>query len=154
MDHLQPRRLYHRRAILGSLSLAGFAFLYLAGSLFGNDGIEYLFADVDRETVHIAGHIVVYGTLAVMLAQALGRRFVWAWLISNILAVGEEWHQLIVPGRVASVRDALLNVVAITAFLMLASWLATLLGPKTADPSTGSTTTQPTGVVTMVSSRA
>jgi len=118
---------YYQRKVLGILALSGFAFFYLAGQLFGNDGIEYLFADVDWEALHVAGHIFVYGFLAVLLARAIGNRWVLAWLISNVLAAGEEYHQLIVPGRVACVEDALLNLASITVFLALACLLQSLL---------------------------
>ena len=116
----------YRQAWLAVSSLMGFAILYLAAPLFGNEGIEYLFAEVDRESLHTAGHIVIYGTLAVMLAKSMGNRYLLAWLIGNILAAGEEWHQRVVPGRVASIDDALMNLGSITAFLLLAH-LFTLL---------------------------
>ncbi len=109
--------LAHQRLLLGALTLSGFAFLFLAGKLFGNDGIEYL---IDHETLHTTGHIFVYGALAVMLARAMGDRYLLAWVASNLLAAGEEYHQLVVPGRVASLEDAAINFVSISAFLLLA----------------------------------
>ena len=110
----------YQRILLGTVVATSFAVLYLASQLFGNEGIKYLFAGIDGELIHLAGHIFVYGTLSVLLARALGGRYLFAWLISNLLAAGEEWHQLVVPGRVASIRDALLNFVAITFFILLA----------------------------------
>jgi len=110
----------YQRALLGIVVTASFAVLYLAGQLFGNDGIKYLFADIDGELIHTAGHIIVYGTLSVLLARALGGRYLFAWLICNLFAASEEWHQLVVPGRVASMEDEMLNFVAITFFILLA----------------------------------
>jgi len=61
-----------------------------------------------------------------MLAKALNNRYMLAWIISNLLAAGEEWHQWFVPGRVASMNDALVNLVSITAFLAVACWIPPL----------------------------
>lgn len=146
----------YNRALLALFTFCGFAFLYLAGRLFGNDGIEYLFADVDREALHTAGHIFVYGTLAVMLAKTFADRYLLAWLAANLLAAGEEWHQLVVPGRVASLQDALLNFVSITVFLALACHLEPAVrralarvGPQTnrTQPSVSGVASQPVTVL-------
>lgn len=110
----------YQRTLLGIVVVASFAVLYLASQLFGNEGIKYLFAEIEGELFHTAGHIMVYGTLSVLLARVLGGRYLSAWVICNLLAAGEEWHQLVVPGRVASIEDGLLNLVSITFFIALA----------------------------------
>lgn len=119
MDRAVRVIFFYQRILLGIVVTVSFSVLYLAGQLFGNDGIKYLFADIDGELFHTAGHIFVYGTLSVLLIRVLGGRYLLAWLIGNLLAAGEEWHQLVVPGRVASIEDAMLNFVAITFFILL-----------------------------------
>ena len=105
--------------MIGVVAITGFATLYLASRVFAMD---VNFGGLDHETVHNAGHIFVYGTLSVLLAKAMGNRFLLAWVISNLLAGGEEFYQSFVPGRVSSLDDALLNFVSISVFL-LAGWL-------------------------------
>jgi VanZ family protein len=51
-------------------------------------------------------HFVYYGTMAILLAHGLGRRWLWIPLVM-VPAVGalDEWHQMYVPGRDASFFD-------------------------------------------------
>ena len=121
----------YRRALLGGIVSLGFATLYLAARLFGDEGMDMFFAGTDREALHSAGHIVIYGSLAVLLAKSLRGRFFAAWLVSVVLATGEEFHQMFVPGRVSSIEDAVLNIIAITFFISLAGLLHIGLGQIT-----------------------
>ena len=51
-------------------------------------------------------HFCYYGLMAVLLAHGLGRRWLWVvLLLVPIVGALDEWHQLYVPGRDASVFD-------------------------------------------------
>ncbi len=108
-----PKRSFYR-TVLGAVALTGFTSLYLASGFIG--GLE--FPGIRDETVHIVGHITIYGLLAVALAKALGGRWALAWGVSNALALGEEVYQNFVPGRIAHPRDAVINLVTITVFIL------------------------------------
>lgn len=142
MDRTVRAIILHQRILLGIAVAVGFSVLYLGSRFFGNEGIKYLFAGIEGESFHTAGHIFVYGTLSVLLARALDGRYLLAWLISNLLAAGEEWHQLVVPGRVASIEDEMLNFVAITFFLLLAWAIEPFIRRRFAKPPA---TPQPSG---------
>ncbi len=106
-----------QRVVSGAAAAVGFATLYLASQTFAGDFNPVI---VSQETVHNAGHVVVYGGLALLLTKGLGRRRIHlAWLISIALATGEELYQTTVPGRVASFQDGMLNIIAITLALAL-----------------------------------
>ena len=65
-----------------------------------------------------AAHFVYYGTTAALLGHGVGRRWLWLPLIlAPVIGALDEWHQLYVPGRDASVfdwmADALGTVVAV-----------------------------------------
>ena len=51
-------------------------------------------------------HFLYYGAMAVLLGHGVGRRWLWLPLVL-VLLIGalDEWHQLYVPGRDASVFD-------------------------------------------------
>ena len=135
MDRAVRAIVIYQRVLLGVIVTASFAVLYLASQLFGNEGLKYLFAGIHGELYHTAGHIFVYGILSILLARALGGRYLLAWFISNVFAAGEEGHQHVVPGRVASIDDALLNFVAITFFILLAWAIEPLLRARFRRPA-------------------
>lgn len=106
-----------QRVVFGAAAAAGFATLYLASRAFA---VDFEFGVVSQETVHNAGHVLVYGGLALLLTKGLGRRRIHlAWLISIALATGEELYQTTVPGRFPSLQDGVLNIVSITLALAL-----------------------------------
>src|SRR2546427_9814424 len=74
-------------------------------------------------------HIPLYAGLAFCLVKALskkprGQEIPWglfglAFVGYAACAVSDEWHQFFVPGRVASVRDFLLDLVGIGGMLFI-----------------------------------
>jgi len=130
INHQAIRQSYSpttRRIGWALMALAGFASLYVFDRhLAGHIGLLGL---PDR-MVHRVGHILVYGSLAVLVAKALRRRWVLAWFVSILLATAEEYHQLFVPGRYASVDDALVNLTTISCFLIGAYLFQTKLRPS------------------------
>ena len=107
-----------RRLLPLLAALAVIAVLYAASSQFTGD---YGLPGISEHTVRGVAHFLVYGTLALMVAAALYRWHLAAWLICILLATGEEVHQLFVPGRFCSMGDWLINVCGIT-FFLLAAW--------------------------------
>ncbi len=75
-------------------------------------------------------HVLVFAILAGAWIFALsptsmsrGRRIVLAALLSILWGITDEWHQSFVPGRVASVADALADVVGASACGVLVFWM-------------------------------
>ena len=97
------------------------ASLYLAASAFAMDTG---FAGLTDDQVRLGLHFVVYGSLAVCLARALGNWHLLAWLITSLLATGEEIHQLFVPFRFSCLGDWMTNLAGITMFLVIHYLLA------------------------------
>ena len=63
-------------------------------------------------------HFCYYGTMAALLGHGLGRRWLWIPLATvPIVGALDEWHQLYVPGRDASVYDWVADGVGTLAFL-------------------------------------
>ena len=119
---------YRFRRLLGlSLAAAGFGVLFLAARSLGFD-LEV--AGISDEDVRPFAHFCVYGSLAVLLAKALWRQHLLAWLIAVVLATGEEVHQLFVPFRYATLTDWAVNIAGITVFLLAAK----LIVPRIALP--------------------
>lgn len=77
--------------------------------------------------VRKATHVTVFGLLAVLVRWALdGRRLAWlgAWSFATLYGATDEWHQLYVPGRGASIYDVLLNSAgALCLLLILHLWI-------------------------------
>ena len=73
-------------------------------------------------------HIPLFGGLAATWAWALQptvgrRRALWlALVICSLFSLSDEWHQLHVPGRYASLTDLALNQVGILLFLGYLWW--------------------------------
>lgn len=110
------RQLYrHRRLACALGAFLAFAFLFMAAKVLSLDlNIAGFKDDVIRPVAHFTG----FGTLAIIIAYALGHRAGWAWLICITVSGLDELHQLYVPGRYAEVRDWLINVVGISVFLL------------------------------------
>lgn len=80
-----------------------------AGQLTG----DLALAGLNDAQVRGIGHFMAYGTLAAMLAVAMGFRFTLANAAAAGIAAVDELHQWFVPGRWASVTDWLIDVTAI-----------------------------------------
>jgi hypothetical protein len=112
-----------KRVVLGLAAIAAFSVLYFGARLFAH---EFSIFGLQDETIHLIGHLTVYGALAIVVTKAIGNRFVLAWVITNAIATAEELHQQYVPGRVASFDDWTTNLLSITVFLAAAGWIAYL----------------------------
>lgn len=63
-------------------------------------------------------HLAAFGLLAVLFYQGLRKqKFFMAWLLATIYAASDEWHQLYIPDRTASVLDV--GIDSLGAFLAL-----------------------------------
>ena len=102
------------------VAAAGFLMLLARPQWFAGDAGVWGLPD---RVVRMAGHFVVYGLLSVILARALGRRLLLAFLISAVLATAEEIHQLFVPYRFGCVSDWLVNLAGMATFLGAYAWL-------------------------------
>lgn len=88
---------------------------------------------ISTELLAIAGHLVAYAVLAVLIARAIGfdhgaitRRPAIAWALAAVYGVSDEIHQSFVPGRFASVEDIVTNAIGAAAGLacmyVIARW--------------------------------
>ncbi|MBL4699706.1 MAG: VanZ family protein [Phycisphaeraceae bacterium] len=104
------------RYLAAVLAVSGFAILYLAAKTFGAD-LEFAF--LTDHQVRVICHFSGFGFLAVLVHAAI-RRQVWlSWVIALSLAWGEEFHQLVVPGRYFTLFDLWVNFLGVTIFLIL-----------------------------------
>lgn len=111
-------RLAYRTTLL-AITAVGFATLFAAARAFGGD---MSLPGIPEPVVRGAGHFTVYGLLAVALAMATGRQFLFAWLLVMLLATAEELHQLVIPYRYCGIADWLINLAGVTTWLT-AAWL-------------------------------
>jgi hypothetical protein len=77
------------------------------------------------EAQQVAGHFVVYGVLALLLARALApmgraRRLPLAWGLAVLYGFSDEFHQLFVSGRAADPWDLLVDAAGAAVFLLTA----------------------------------
>ncbi len=98
------------------LAGCGFVAVLLLGKRLADD-VDFL--GLSDDTIHMLGHIGVYGGLGILLYKAFGRRPRLAWVAANLLAAGEEYRQAFVPGRTAALDDAIVNVLSITTAIAL-----------------------------------
>ncbi|HVY05696.1 MAG TPA: VanZ family protein [Burkholderiales bacterium] len=80
------------------------------------------------EFMHRIEHISYFGAMAALLAHGLGRRGYWVAGYA-ILLVGalDEWHQLYVPGRNGSIYDWLVDLLGVSAALLVYRYAAVRL---------------------------
>jgi len=86
------------------------------------------------EVTAVAGHLVCYGILALLLLWALPAgvvrpryRVVLAVLLATLYGASDEFHQSFVPGRSATAFDVIVDAVgAILAVMLYAAWRARL----------------------------
>ncbi len=80
----------------------------------------------ERDALERAAHVVEYAGLAFWLYRALAReeqsprRYLWAGVLSVAYAFSDEFHQMWVPGREASLADVALDALGAAAALTLA----------------------------------
>lgn len=67
---------------------------------------------------HKVEHFLYYGTMAALIAIALGRRWMWiALLIVPLVGALDEWHQLSVPMRNGSPVDWMVDLAGVVTAL-------------------------------------
>lgn len=78
------------------------------------------------QLVAVAGHLVAFGVLAVLIAWSIGvefdrlsRRAVVAYAITIFYGVSDEIHQSFVPGRHATVQDVVIDAIGAAASLAM-----------------------------------
>ena len=63
-------------------------------------------------------HFTYYGLMAVLLAHAVGPGSLWIPLIIvPLVGVADEWNQLLIPGRDASIWDWVADGIGVTVFV-------------------------------------
>lgn len=105
-------------------------------SIPGTDDSGFNFLGLIPPTLQNLLHVPLFALLAWSWHRSL-RRIGWrlpiavtiAAAISLVWAVLDEWHQLYVPGRYATLTDLLLDFVGVGLGLAIAIWLAS--GQKT-----------------------
>ena len=103
--------------------------------------LRFAQADSVDFVVRKAGHMFVFGVLAVLLWRALmsaqvGRPIVWSWLLTAAYAGSDEFHQSFTSGRHPSPLDVGIDAVgALIALCVLVAWIRLRrAGPRSADP--------------------
>lgn len=95
-----------------SLSVTGwllnFFFVMIPGELFSIDQFHFL--------IRKAAHFIAYFILGILVLRAFvnsgvrgWKSVVYAFLLSLIYAISDEFHQMFVPGRAAQVRDVFID---------------------------------------------
>ena len=65
-----------------------------------------------------SAHFAVFAMLAALLWRAFEwrpRAWIWAWLLTVIYAISDEWHQSFVPGRQVSALDLTADTLGVAA---------------------------------------
>jgi VanZ family protein len=120
------------QASAGRLALLWLPVLVWAGVIFAFSATPNLrvaqAADVDF-VVRKAGHMFVFGVLAVLIWRALAssavrRAVLWSWVLTVAYAASDEFHQSFTAGRHPSPVDVGIDSVGALLFLMaLSLWL-------------------------------
>ena len=91
--------------------------------------LKFAQADSLDFVVRKAGHMFVFGVLAVLLWRALtsaeiGRAILWSWLLTAAYAGSDEFHQSFTSGRHPSPVDVGIDAVgALIALCVLVVWM-------------------------------
>jgi|HigsolmetaAR202D_1030399.scaffolds.fasta_scaffold06631_7 VanZ family protein len=83
-----------------------------------NDWLDFL--------VKKGAHFSVFAFLSVLIWQALywrERGWSWAWVITLLYAISDEWHQSFVPGRNPALRDVVIDACGAATALLIFYWL-------------------------------
>ncbi|MFS0637975.1 VanZ family protein [Mesobacillus foraminis] len=84
-------------------------------------GLDYNQAEVLNAFVRKGAHVLIFGTLAVIIYLMLKQRFFFLpWGITTLFAIADEYNQSLVPGRTALASDVLLDSLAAFLFLLVA----------------------------------
>jgi VanZ family protein len=120
----------------------------VTGVIFALSAQRQLPEPLGPDLTNVAGHFLVYASLAVLLWWALaqweptaGWSLALAFVGAMAFALGDEWHQAFVPGRSPSLSD--LGVDALGAFCALAAvrlwvWSRRKRDPGASDRDTAS----------------
>jgi VanZ family protein len=96
-------------------------------------------SEISRFNPHSLLHIPLYGILAVLLYQGLGKagrvRFLLPGVIALGVGIGDEVNQIFTPGREASATDVILDLAGICLFLFFLSWLQKVLERRKGEAS-------------------
>lgn len=113
-------RIYARSAWASIPALVMTASGFL-GVLVGADylGGNATLLGINDEQVRPLAHVLIYGSLALMLAQGLKGRYLLAWLLTAGLAGLDELHQAFLPSRYATLADWALSMLGATVFLVV-----------------------------------
>ena len=105
-----------------SLPLGLMALIFVLSSIPGkirNPRLRFL-TELDPQWQNLL-HVPLFGLLQLLWLRALvgsgmprGRAILWGCVISLAYGVFDEWHQMFVPGRYASLTDMSLNLVGVT----------------------------------------
>jgi VanZ family protein len=85
-------------------------------------------------------HFLAYAVLAYLalrVTSGVKRPYLWAFLITALYAMSDEYHQTFIPGRNGTVMDVLIDSLGgLTAlFSLRMNWLRSPVRPYQSDPS-------------------
>ncbi|CRK81300.1 VanZ family protein [Neobacillus massiliamazoniensis] len=83
--------------------------------------IHTVIIDVIDYYIRKLAHITVFGILALLFKTAISnkpRPYIYAWIFTTLYAGTDEWHQMYVPGRTASIIDVLIDSTGAFIFLI------------------------------------
>ncbi|MCC7145877.1 MAG: VanZ family protein [Phycisphaeraceae bacterium] len=110
------RRMLAYRLLLLAFAAATVGALLLTASYFSRPLHWFGLSD---HTLHFCGHVTVWGMLGLVVCLGMDRRYVFAWLITLLVAALEEYHQRFIPGRTCDIVDWLVNFASISTTISL-----------------------------------
>ncbi|NYE03870.1 VanZ family protein [Bacillus niacini] len=82
--------------------------------------LEYNQAELLNTIIRKGAHICIFGLLAILIFLVLKRKHIaLSWVITTTYALGDEYHQSLVPERSGSFNDVLLDSFAAFSLLVL-----------------------------------
>jgi VanZ family protein len=82
--------------------------------------LDYNTSETLNSFIRKGAHVIIFGTLAISLFLMLKKKLL-AWGLTTICAIGDEYHQSLVPNRTASIFDVFLDSFAAFVFLLIFS---------------------------------
>ncbi|MFC4322508.1 VanZ family protein [Litchfieldia salsa] len=85
----------------------------------------YLLVDQLNFIIRKSGHVIAFGLLGILFRFALGdikRAYLYAWILTTVYAMTDEFHQSLVPSRTASIMDVGLDSIG-AGLALLALWI-------------------------------